>query len=56
METKAPATNREPSVVYDVRMPSYHYRDDRGESRTVGVERPKADSFKLDCLANFTLA
>lgn len=56
MDSKGPAKPREPSVVYDMRMPNYRYRDDRGESRTVGVDRPKSEGFKLDCLANLTFS
>lgn len=56
MDSKGPAKPHAPSVVYDLRMPNYRYRDDRGEARTVGVERPKSDGFKHDCLANLTLS
>ena len=54
MESKDQKAGRKPSVVYDLSMPSYRYRDDRGEARTVGADRPKSEGFKMDCLANLT--
>lgn len=55
MDKKTQATTQKPSVVYDLKMPSYGYRDDRGQSRTVDIERPKAGGFKLNCLANLAV-
>lgn len=49
--SKAP----KPRVVYDVKMPAYGYRDDKGQSRTVDVVPMKAAAPKLDCLANLPL-
>ena len=55
MDNNAPKSPRKPSVVYDLRMPGYRYRDDRGEAKTVGVERPKDVAVKFDSLGNLTL-
>lgn len=55
MDSKTHTTARKPSVVFDLKMPSFAYRDDRGEAKTVGADRPKQGDFKVDCLANFSL-
>lgn len=55
MDKKIQEAPRKPSVVYDLKMPVYGYRDDRGQARTVDAERPRVEGFKLDCLANLTL-
>jgi len=55
MDDKTRTTARKPSVVFDLKMPSFLYRDDRGEAKTVGVDRPKQGDFKVDCLANLSV-
>lgn len=55
MDKEPQDTARKPSVVYDLKMPAYGYRDDRGQTRTVDVDRPKENGFKLNCLANLTV-
>jgi hypothetical protein len=52
MVKKTQEAPRKPSVVYDLKMPAYGYRDDRGQSRTVDVDGPKVGELKLTCLAN----
>lgn len=52
MVEKHPKDGRKPQVVYDVKMPAYVYRDERGKSVTLDVVRPKQSEFKLDCLSN----
>lgn len=47
---------RKPKVVYDVKMPAYGYRDEKGQSRTIDIVRPKPADLKLDCLANLPIA
>lgn len=56
MVEKQPKDAGKPRVVYDIKMPAYGYRDERGEARTVDVSAPKAAGLKLDCLANLTLS
>lgn len=55
MNKKTQPTTQKPSVVYDLKMPAYGYRDARGQSRTVDIERPKAGGLKLNCLANLVV-
>ena len=45
---------RRPSVVYDLKMPVYGYRDDSGQSRTLDIDRPKIEGLKLNCLSNLS--
>jgi hypothetical protein len=54
MDRKAQEAPRKPSVVYDIKMPVYVYRDDPALSKTVDAGQPKSDNFKLNCLANLT--
>lgn len=56
MVEKQPKDAGKPRVVYDIKMPAYGYRDERGEARTIDVSAPKASGLKLDCLANLTLS
>lgn len=55
MDDKTKTAARRPSVVFDLKMPDFRYRDDRGEAKTVGVERRSSDDFKIDCLANLAI-
>ena len=55
MDKKAQEDHRKPSVVYDLKMPTYGYRDERGQSRTVDVDGPKSRGPKLNCLANLSV-
>ena len=55
MVKKGQEAPRKPSVVYDLKMPVYGYRDDRGQARTIDMDRPKAEGLKLNCLSNLPL-
>ncbi len=56
MVKEAQVAPRKPSVVYDLKMPTYGYRDDRGQARTLDIDRPKTEGPKLNFLSNISVA